>query len=170
LSPESATRTLLRPVTAADLHPAYLRGFRRTWTAAAEVFVNSDTAPKLYTALFLDLSTAPDVTCNGVLLDVEDDEWERLDLRERMYERAAVQVELGGKLTSAFTYVVPDDEKINKGIILEGYLNILRQALHAYPDAFKQEFWSSTTKPSQALVSGHYVFRDKDQNQAAGRG
>lgn len=170
LSPESATRTLLRPVAAADLRPARLRGFRRTWTAAAEVFITGGNAPGPHTALFLDLSPAPGVACNGVLLQVAEAEWARLDLRERMYERAAVRVEAGGATEAAFTYLIPEGEKRDEGVVLEGYLDILRQALRLYPEDFGREFWAGTDEPARAVVTGDYVFRDQDQNRAAGRG
>jgi cation transport regulator ChaC len=169
LSPESATRTLLRPVTMADLHPAYLHGFRRTWTAATEVIVTEGSTLGRHTALFLDLSIASDVTCNGIILAVAEDEWGRLDLRERMYQRMPVQVAENGEILRAFTYIVPTGEKKHEGVVLENYMEMLRQALRTYPDSFGREFWSSTAEPEVPLVRGNYVFRDNEQNRAAGR-
>ena len=169
LSPASAARTLQRPLTMADLLPARIRGLKRTWTAAADVVVTERGVSRDYTALFLDLSTAPGLTCNGVLLEVTGGEWTRLDLRERTYQRIVVQAELNGKRVSAFTYIVHDEEKKHDGVVLVGYLEIVQQALLEYSEKFQREFWSSTEEPAVSLISGDYVFKDIEQNQAAGR-
>src|SRR5262245_6968014 len=111
LSPGSAARTLQRPLTSADLSPARVPGFRRTWTAAAEVTVTQESVPRDYTARFLDLSAVPGSICNGVLLEIHESEWNRLDLRERNYRRVEVPAELDGEIVPAFAYIVSAEEK-----------------------------------------------------------
>ena len=131
--------------------------------------VTQESVARDYTARFLDLSAAPGSICNGVLLEVHDREWDRLDLRERNYRRVEVQVELNGKTVPAFTYIVPDHEKRHDGVVLLGYLEIVRRALLDYSEEFNREFWSGTDEPGELLISGSYVFQDREQNRATGR-
>ena len=169
LSPVSIARTVQRPVTMTDLLPARVRGFKRSWTAAADVIVTEQGVSRDYTALFLDLSTDHGMICNGVLLRVTDGDLARLDLRERTYQRISVQAEWNGGMVSAFTYMVPNEEKKRDGVVLVGYLKIVHQALLNYSKEFNQEFWSSTEEPAMELVSGDYIFQDVEQNRALGR-
>jgi cation transport regulator ChaC len=168
LSPVSAARTLQRPLTMAELLPTRLHGYRRTWTAAVDVIVTENGISRDYSALFLDLTPTPGMSCNGVLLEVNESEWALLDLRERNYQRTAVQVESKGNMVPAFTYIIPDDEKQREGVVLKSYLDLVHRALLDYPEEFRREFWGGTDEP-EALIAGDYVFQDNEQNRAAGR-
>jgi cation transport regulator ChaC len=64
-----------------------------TWTAAVDVIVTENNLSRDYSALFLDLTATPGMSCNGVLFEINESEWALLDLRERNYRRTAVLVE-----------------------------------------------------------------------------
>ena len=169
LSPTSATRTLQRTLSAADLQPAMVLGYTRTWSATAEVLVHCEEVTRQATALFLDLSPVPATRCNGALLIVSDEEIVRLDVRERGYQRITVQTELHSDLVPAYTYVVAPNQKTSQGIILEGYLAIIHDALAAYSAEFGAQFWRTTQPVQGPVVRGHYTFLDVEQNKATGR-
>jgi hypothetical protein len=169
LSLASASRTLLRPIAYSDLVLARAQGYRRTWTAAMEVIVAGGKSGGSYNALFLDLSPDVNQFCNGALLNIFDEEWERLDQREKSYDRITVQTQAGSAALSAFTYSVPAERKASKGIVLAGYVETIQQALKIFPETFSREFWQSTEAIKGSIVPGNYTFSDHRQNEAAGR-
>lgn len=93
-SPASAEQTLGRPVPAAA--PARLHGYRRGWTlardnhASEKRFVCADGSMPAY-CLGLNLDPDPDAKApNGALIEISEEELERLDLRELRYLRTDV--------------------------------------------------------------------------------
>jgi hypothetical protein len=100
VSATSAARTLGREVEHAA--PARLRGWRRRWSLARDnlrsekTFARADgTVPPYCLGLNVERATG-DPGPNGALLEVTDDELDRLALRELRYDR----VEVTGELTS----------------------------------------------------------------------
>jgi cation transport regulator ChaC len=168
LSPASASTTLRRQLAIADFRCASIVGYRRTWTAAANVQVATGSGYESKRALFLDLSPSNDSICNGALIEITDDELTQLDIRERQYERVVVQAHLPTSSVSAFTYMVPTATKSTNGIVLARYLALVREGLTNYPSDFRHCFWSSTDTPPGPLIDGSYTFSDAQQNSAAG--
>jgi gamma-glutamylcyclotransferase (GGCT)/AIG2-like uncharacterized protein YtfP len=169
LSPESASRTLMRPITISDLVMTRIRGYKRTWTAPTDVIIADGDLESVRTALFLDLSAHSGSHCNGALLRISDNEWERLDLREISYDRIEIEAELDHRSIPAFTYVAPLERKASEGIVLSRYVELIEQALELYPKEFACEFWRTTANANLHLVHGTYRFSDHQQNEAAGR-
>ncbi|HPE62159.1 MAG: gamma-glutamylcyclotransferase [Thiothrix sp.] len=169
LNPASAARTLKRPVGHGELCCGVLHGFLRSWTAATRITLCIDGEPCCHQALFLDLTPCAGSSCNGVCLEVTDSELQALDLRERGYERRQVEVEFDGRCDSAWTYLKPGDAKQYQGIIAACYIDLIKEALQHYPDAFVSHFWASTLPTDAAIVQGEYIFADCEQNRAAGR-
>jgi hypothetical protein len=94
VSPESAGQTIGRPV--AGPIPARLEGWARGWTLAREqaksekTFARPDgTVPRF--CLGLNLDPGADAPApNGVLIELTEDELDRLDIREIRYRRVDV--------------------------------------------------------------------------------
>ena len=153
----------------ADLRPTIVDGVARTWTAASEVRVNGGKGAETMTALFLDLSEAANAKCNGALLKVTVEELLQLDKREKHYERIVVQAEWDGTVVPAWTYAVPMARKTRQGVVLEGYVALIEEALRSYSVEFNTMFWKSTEPFRTPLVAGTYSFVDPQQNRASGR-
>ncbi len=98
-----------------------------------------------------------------------DHELSLLDVRERQYERVSILAHLHDSFVSAFTYVVPEANKTNKGVVLERYVQLITDALSFYSSEFREEFWNTTDAPQRPLLSGNYIFSDAQQNAATGR-
>lgn len=98
VSPESAALSLDRPVEHAQ--PARLEGWRRRWStyrdnlAVEKTFALEDgTIPPF--VLGLNLERDPDCPgANGALIEISDEEADRLDLRELRYRRADVTADV----------------------------------------------------------------------------
>lgn len=169
LSSESASKTLGRQLNAADIHLSHIVGYRRTWTAPANIQLVEKDVIESRIALFLDLSISPATKCNGVLLNVSDDELARLDIRERQYERITVMAQLAASYVPAYTYVVSVPQKARDGVVLESYFQLVNAALASFSQEFRDDFWESTDIPRQPLQIGSYIFANLQQNAAAGR-
>lgn len=169
LSPESVARTLDRAIPVASTKQAELSGYKRTWTARIPVWISSDRPKQCVTALFLDLSVDPNSCCNGVLIKVTEDDLRKYDLRESGYVRTSVRVGTIDGDVAAIAYIVSVNRKSSEGVILEDYVEAIRQGLSYYPADFVTAFWRSTESIGDRIASGSYRFVDEQQNEATGR-
>nr|CAA6812884.1 MAG: Unknown protein [uncultured Thiotrichaceae bacterium] len=120
--------------------------------------------------LFLDLSRCPGESCNGVVVEVSEEELAALDIREQGYERCVVELECDdGSCFEGFTYVMPDCTKQHEGVIPARYKALIDDALQAFPPTFALTFWETTQESQAMVVEGEYVFENCAQNKAAGR-
>ena len=166
---ESAEKTLKRSLTANDLCPAMIQNHLRSWTAKADVKLLLDKGPRPCDALFLDLTEIPGTSCNGVAINVTDEELLYLDTRECGYERCEVELILETSAhVKAFAYRVPLADKEHYGITLAKYHRVIEDALKEFPAAFVEQFWDTTLASEAMLVEGDYIFEDCAQNAAAG--
>lgn len=166
VSPASAEQTLDRPVSPNKMVEALLPGYIRSWDVAIPVVVGVE--KRLVHASFLNLREATDSSCNGIIIDLSSKEFQKMDLREKDYRRKVVQVEVAGESIEAETYIaIPNVGKPE--LVLQGYLDILDEALTSRPPAFAQRFWNSTEALPETTIMGNYRFTDKQQNEATGR-
>ncbi len=176
LSPESAARTLGRPVIAGRSDIVLLDGYRRVWGYATAVRFHEDPPCTVTPAVFLDLRPEPAATCNGLLIAVSSDELALLDRRERGYSRLDVTGAIaGGAPGTVYAYRATDgfrseDHGTAQVVISERYLRSVERALsHWGPDV--RATFDRTTKPPQfPLRDGPYSFAHPDQERAASRG
>lgn len=166
----SAEKTLSRSLCSDDFQCVTLRNYVRSWTAPSCIHLQEDGQLRPCDALFLDLSHCPGASCNGVVVEVNEQELQILDIREQGYERCVVELEFeDGSRMEGFAYVMPECSKQHEGVIPARYKQMIDEALRAFPPTFAITFWE-TTRASQALVvEGEYVFQNCAQNKAAGR-
>lgn len=168
----SAEKTLCRPLSREDMHFATLHNYLRSWTAPGCIRLYEEGSGKIRPcdALFLDLSHSPGYSCNGVVVEVSEQELAVLDIRERGYERCVVELDFdSGTSLEGFTYVMPERTKQHEGVIAARYKQMIDEALQTFPPTFAAQFWQ-TTQPSAAMVvEGEYTFENCAQNLAAGR-
>lgn len=94
VSPASMARTLGRAVAASDVVPAVLDGYGRRWNYGSLHQRGTWTGPHGDVAdgvvVCLGLAASAGERCNGVVVEVDDDELALLDWRERDYDRVDV--------------------------------------------------------------------------------
>lgn len=95
-------------------------------------------------------------------MQVSDEEIVKLDARERPYRRIMVDVDLGDKSVPAFTYMVEEALKSRRGIILERYVSLIKEALLSYSLEFREIFWQTTEEYQKPLIPGIYTFFEGD--------
>jgi dephospho-CoA kinase len=136
-----------------------LEGYRRVWNVAMD---NSQTIPgyKHYVArdtgargawfvTFLNIVPDPDATVNGVLFEVDEELLERLDRRERNYERIEVSSQIAGGVDGrVWAYVGSRDAvrrfelgcQTGRAVISRGYRDRVRKDFAAAGDGTLSRF------------------------------
>lgn len=166
----SAEKTLSRSLCSDDFQCATLHNYVRSWTASTCIRLLENGQIRPCDGLFLDLSHCPGERCNGVVVEVSEQELEILDIREKGYDRCVVELELEcGRCMQGFAYVMPDCSKQHEGVIPARYIRMIDEALQAFPSTFAVMFWETTRVSQAPVVDGEYVFENCDQNAAAGR-
>ena len=141
---------------------AQLPGYRRVWGVATDnaraipgyklYLRRSDgRRPAVYVA-FLDLEPAPAVSVNGVVRPVSTAELERLDRRERNYDRVDVSGQIAGLRGRVWTYVGSTEgrERLSRGreerrvVISRDYLEKVRAAFRGLGEEEELAFVASS--------------------------
>ena len=172
-SPASASQTLGRPVEFAAV--ARLDGWARAWTlgreqaASEKTFARADGSIPRYC---LGLNIEPDPAArapNGVLIELTEAELDRLDLRERRYDRVDVTESIsfddGSGPVESFDRVtayrakaehhhpdVPED-----AVIVSTYPTAVEAAFDALGPGQLDLFRATTAPPPAPLVEGTLV-------------
>lgn len=167
LNRKSAERALRRDLSAAQMAPAELRGFARTWRAKELVTFTGDSAPQY--AVFLDLRVDSIHTVNGVLFEVTEQELEQLRSRERNYDCIDVttHAENTPQCERIFTFVCKAEHRADANdarlVVPEYYVELIRQGCAALGPEFGAAYAGSTDTPRFPLRTGTYAFVDPDQ-------
>lgn len=90
ISPISASLTLGRVVNAADMLPAEIITYTRLWGCVIEVYLSNQERYIPINAAFLDIQEKSGSSANGFLIGISQSELEKMDIRERQYERIDV--------------------------------------------------------------------------------
>ena len=167
----SAERVVGRQLSPAELTPAWLNDYERTWSLKERVF--SEVLQQEVWAVFLDLTPRGGRKCNGVLLAVTSAELERARQREKNY--AAVDVtaqvtELGsgeGIAGRVITFVARPEFRTGNtegdAWVLRRYVELVDTACAALGEDFQRSFAASTRPPAYPVLDGRYTFVDSAQ-------
>lgn len=172
VSPESASRTLGRPLEATAI--VRLGGWRRRWSTMRDNHASEKTfarrsdgsLPGHVLGLNLEPSDDPDEAPNGVLLELSADELDRLDVRELRYDRFAAgeHVERPAHLDEVFAYRAkpahhapdpPDD-----AIVIGSYASFVENAFDAL-GVGERELYLETTGPPPVEVADAVLVTDR---------
>ena len=158
VSPESAARTLGRRVGASA--PLRLPGWRRRWStmrdnrASEKTFARSDgSIPGHVLGLNIEPSDDRAEAPNGVLLELGEEELERLDLRELRYERFALgeHVEGAAHLDEVFAYRAKPAHHAPRppgdAIVIASYASFVEAAFDALGPRERELFVETTGAP-----------------------
>lgn len=173
VSASSASETLGRPVQ--RVVPARLAGWRRRWTlcrdnlASEKTFVLADGTVPPYV---LGLNLERDSECpgaNGVLIELSEDEADRLDIREIRYDRVEVAEDVrapdaGGGFDSVFTYTARPDRYAADppagAVVMATYVSAIEAAFAALGPAELSRF-RETTDPLPVEAVEATLVRDE---------
>jgi cation transport regulator ChaC len=168
VSPASAAETLGRPV---EPIPARLHGWRRRWTicrdnlAAEKTFALADGSLPPY-VLGLNLEPDPDCAANGVLIELTEEEADRLDLREMRYDRTDVSgaATLSGGAPfehTVITYVAKPERYAPSpppgAVVMATYMSTVEAAFAALGDGELERFHATTDPPPVEAVEATLV-------------
>jgi hypothetical protein len=172
VSPESASRTLGRPVEPAAV--ARLPGWRRRWSQARDnltcekTFARRSDGSLFRHVLGLNLEPAEEdaEAPNGVLLELTAEELRRLDVREMRYDRVDVtdRIEAPIGVDRVFTYTAkeahfaphpPEDT-----VILASYAGAVESAFGELGSG-ERELYLTTTGPPPVDVVDAVLVRDR---------
>jgi hypothetical protein len=167
VSPRSFEQTLGRRPE--NLAPARLPGWRRRWSiardnlSAEKTFARSDTGelPPWIVGLNLepDDGGGPGPAPNGALIEIDEAELERLDLREMRYDR----VELGGRdgFDRVVTYVAKPDHFAPQppagAVAMAPYLRALEAAFTELGPGQWELFLQTTGLPPVETIEARLV-------------
>ncbi|MEM1071197.1 MAG: gamma-glutamylcyclotransferase family protein [Planctomycetota bacterium] len=179
--PDSAARTVRGPWSPfhiARLWPAELAGMNRAWNYEQEIVSVQDAARR--SVRFLGLEAASGARCSGVLVPVRGDDLDRLDTRERFYDRVDVTEQIiydeeflraRDRYRRVYTYVPREPaDPAGHVVIPETYRTTLTSAKELWGPRFAKMFASLDALPDGCeTFGGKYRFPDAEQNAAAGR-
>jgi hypothetical protein len=172
VSPASAELTLGRPVTISA--PLRLPGWRRVWgaardnTAVEKTFARADDGSTPPFLLGLTLEPAPgEEGPNGALVEVTEEELERLDLRELRYDREDVTAALAetggpaGDYDRVFAYRAKPRHRIDSppsgAAIVAGYVRAVEAAFDELGPGQLDLFRSTTGPPPVELIEATLI-------------
>ncbi len=170
VDPRSAGATLGRPVRAA---PARLPGWRRRWSLLRDNLRSEKTfaidpggeVPPYVLGLNLE-PVANTAAANGVLIEVDESELERLDLREMRYDRLEVTGSVIGDhgFETIVTYVAKPEhfcsEAPRGAVILNHYASTVADGFAALGED-QLEAYLETTDPHPVSVVDAVLIRDE---------
>jgi hypothetical protein len=168
VSPASAAQTLGRSVRATE--PVRLPGWRRCWTTMRDNRSSEKTfarradgsLPGHVLGLNLEPSEDPAKAPNGVVLELNAEELERLDLREVRYERFALGDRLGDEaFDEVFAYRAkpghhaPDPPA--DAIVIASYAAFVESAFDALGPGQRELYAETTAPPPVEVVEADLV-------------
>jgi hypothetical protein len=173
MSVESANRTLCREsASEVNMSVVRLRDYTRVWHYLASVMFN-DAPEHVIDLAFLDLQPQLGASCNGVLIEVTDDELARFDIRETGYDRVDVSEGVSDLPESGrvFAYIgsSPSMDRLKTAVIASQYERMVQDAARHIGDEFLAEFIETTMTSDLPRRDGGYQFANPEQNKAAGR-
>lgn len=176
VAPESVSRSLGRPVDAAELPIALLHQHRRDWEIKIPVVFDDETRCD---ALFLDVAPRPGSFVNGVLVPVTEREFAVLRTREAQYDAVDV-TDLVEVVDDAAAAPAPQRVIVFRGmaehrrpsaagvtaVVPERYRQMVDAAVATRGHAFVEQFAATTEAPSAPVKAGTYRFANAAQEAA----
>jgi cation transport regulator ChaC len=171
VAPESAGHTLERPI---EEVPAVLHGWRRRWSLLRDnlkcekTFARPDgSLPDFVLGLNAEAEGEDDAgPVNGAVIELEEGELERLDLREVRYDRVDVsdQISLrdGALDDTVFTYTAKRPQNFApepppNSIIVAAYLDIVEYGFEELGEQELERFRATTGPPPVEVVEATLV-------------
>lgn len=164
LNPTSAAQALMRPVDSAQLYDAKLIDYRLDWTSVHPVFAEQQ--GRIVDAAFLNVHPSVGAHVLGQLMQVSEEEFTRLSLREKGYTAKEVTCLNGsGSPELAWTFVDERPLPTAELVVLTAYIDKIKQGAAYVGPSFYEEYVASLPHPSLPLIQGPYIFVDETQKK-----
>ncbi len=172
----SAQKSFKRKLSHKDFIEVTVKGYEKVWNAIEYIhFENEDS---FVNGVFLNLGQNETSQTNGVLLEITDEEFEFLKLREKNYSCIEIKNHdiIGFDAPSqVYTFMTTNSEKIaqpddKNSFIPQNYIGLLEEGIKPYSQSFKEKFVTSYNSYPFAIKLGKYTFSDPIQNKFAKSG
>ena len=174
INPVSASMTLGRSLKQNDIICTEIINHIRIWDIVVNVILNRNNMLIPINALFLDVQESVGKITNGVLIKIVRKDLEKMDIREKQYERIDVTQDIFPPLSNddiIYTYKGRKEffsnnyENIK---ILYEYKKMIDNGIQYWGNSFSEKFFSSTLLKEVEIVKGSYKFLDEKQNLLTG--
>jgi cation transport regulator ChaC len=156
-----------------DLVVVSLLGYKRVWNSIENVIFDTNEEK----AVFLNIEEDKNSLIYGVVIKIDEDEFEVLKQREKNYScikidaKAIKNLKLDGEI---YAFMTTNEEKLAKKddkdvVIPQKYIEILEEALENYDEDFKNNFKICLKNFPFPIKKDNYIFSDPIQNKASGR-
>lgn len=169
----SAQKSFKRQLKHEDFIPVVVNGFEKVWNSIETITFEGENSSTH--GIFLNLNVNEKTQTNGVLLQISDEEFEFLKLREKNYSCIEIprqNIEGFEPTEPIYTFMTTNEAKIAKvgdsnTYIPKNYIGLLETGLEPYSKEFKEAFIESYQPYPFEIKEGKYIFSDPIQNKFA---
>ncbi len=161
INPKSIQRTLGREISKEDLLEARLSDHVRKWQLVDWVIIQDPNLKRIIPTIFLDIVLEQGKEVNGILFQLSEEELDKMDRRERNYDRIDISNLIEPNVSKPVymyvgkeKYTVPPQESV----VLAQYERLIEEGLSFWGNAFQQHYYESTLVHSFPRKDGKYVF------------
>ena len=169
----SAQKSFKRVLKQEDLIPVCIKGYEKVWNSIENIKFDEENV----NGVFLSLKENPSASTTGVVLEITEEEFELLKLREKNYSQITIKasnadIPLNSDIVA---FMTTNEEKIAKKgdencFIPVKYIEILTNSFSSYSDDFVNKYKECLKDYPFALKEGTYTFCDPIQNKFAKKG
>lgn len=161
INPKSIQRTLGREIKVEYLIEAMIYNYVRKWQVVDWVIIEEYNMEKPIPAIFLDMVRQSGAMTNGILIPIFENELDKMDKRERKYDRVNVSNLIEPRISEyIFTYIGKKEHTTppKESCVLLEYEKIIEEGFNFWNKAFKQHYYEFTISHKLPLKNGKYTF------------
>ena len=167
----SAQKSFKRQISYKDLIPVQLKGYDKVWNSIEHINFDGEDV----NGIFLNLQKGENLSTNGVVVRITQEELEFLKLREKNYSCVTIPKEAVTNMQleeDMITFMTTKEEKLARAgdencYIPAKYIDILTNSFEAYSQEFVSEFKKCLEDFPFEVKEGTYIFTDPIQNKFA---
>jgi hypothetical protein len=167
--------TLGREINDREMHLAETKNYIRSWGSVIKVLLFTQDRYIPINAAFLDIEKKEGWIANGFLISISQRELERMDKREKQYERVNITANIVypklRKESTVYAYTGKRDLSVKNYTdikVLKKYEDTVSDGISHWGKEFASRFKSLTKNHTFEIVDGNYRFLDEDQNRVTG--
>ena len=161
VNPKSIQRTLGREIAKEDLLEARLSDHVRKWQLVDWIIIQDLNPERIIPAIFLDVVREQGKKVNGILFQLFEEELDKMDRRERNYDRIHISNLIDPTVSDpVYTYVGNEKYTVppKESVVLARYERLIEEGLSFRGNAFQQHYYESTLVHSFPRKDEKYVF------------
>lgn len=167
LSSEGWNKTLSRKVNDSDMMYIELKWYKRLWSCTNPLKFEND--ENIYWWVFLDIIEDENSILNAFWVEVSDEEFNLISIREKPYKMEDVTNYVLNKkewYVYYISYLIDKNQSYwVENVIPKKYYDFVENILDKLWEDFRKQYNKSTIKPSYNLKEGEYKFLDPEINK-----